>query len=840
MSNREIEQGSDRVGDALTEFVTRWNDDARIGPMLAADCALLILDLSAGTVLHASTAALPLRSSIASTDGRLDPALGIEGQLRRAGLGAERPALARIQLDRRRLQPPVTCMVAQAGGADGTVIALIPTGRLPRLRPFVEAAAAPIATVASLPLSATPEPISDDAAALSDDKPPRFTWRSDGGDIIGAVSGPAGPVVHATMNGRSWQSLARSGVLTDAEGLLAAIAARRTFRAIPLVLRRPAPGPAFELELSGAPLARAGQPFAGYGGFGLLRPLAIEEIPPEEIPREEPATAAPEKSVDSHLSGDEHDAFREIARALGARFAGDSPEEATVPQAGTGADVMLFPTPASRAADPQEEPDGDPGEAAAVLDRLPAAILVCREGRPLFANRRLLALSGFADLAGMVAAGGLTRLFHGLSPDELTRSDAPVLLGTREGGSIAVTITRSTTEWDGAADLLLIREAETATVDAAIAPVNLDFALRRSAETAAILDSLEDAIVTVDAGGRILSLNRTAATLFDLDPREVVGAGIGSLFAPESAAEILRVVAAPVAGGSTRDAFVKGSGGAIALGVRILPLGEGAQGGVVLVVRQRHADPLVDVVPMPGRRAVEAVTALTSEVLAKISHEIRTPMTSVLGFTDAMLSEQFGPFENERYRECLNDIRASGEHVVNVVADLLDLASIEAGRRDLAFTDIPLNEIVSNCVVEMQPQAARDRIVIRTSFSDNLTRLVADERSVRQAALYVIANAIRFTEAGGQVIVSTTMADRGEIALRVRDTGSGMTPDEIASALEPYRNVAMPFPGAGTGLGLTITKALVEANRGRFRITSRKDEGTLVEMLFPTEQALSA
>jgi signal transduction histidine kinase len=146
---------------------------------------------------------------------------------------------------------------------------------------------------------------------------------------------------------------------------------------------------------------------------------------------------------------------------------------------------------------------------------------------------------------------------------------------------------------------------------------------------------------------------------------------------------------------------------------------------------------------------------------------------------------------------------------------------------------IPLNEVVARCVAQLQPQAARERIVLRTSFSADLEVLMADERSVRQATLNVIANAIAFSPAGGQVIVSTSMADRGEIALRVRDTGIGMTAEEVEGALRPFRQIEKDGLRKGTGLGLPLTKALVEANHGRFRIDSRRDEGTLVEMLFP-------
>ncbi len=142
----------------------------------------------------------------------------------------------------------------------------------------------------------------------------------------------------------------------------------------------------------------------------------------------------------------------------------------------------------------------------------------------------------------------------------------------------------------------------------------------------------------------------------------------------------------------------------------------------------------------------------------------------------------------------------------------------------------------------MQPQAARQRVVMRTSFAAGLPAVLADQRSLRQAALNVISNAIKFTDAGGQVIVSTAATDRGGVALRVRDTGIGMSPEEVETALQPFRQIATAQRrGGGTGLGLPLTKALVEANRASLRITSsRKGEGTLVEVLFPAARVLES
>jgi signal transduction histidine kinase len=242
---------------------------------------------------------------------------------------------------------------------------------------------------------------------------------------------------------------------------------------------------------------------------------------------------------------------------------------------------------------------------------------------------------------------------------------------------------------------------------------------------------------------------------------------------------------------------------------------------------------------LAAKRAAEEANAQKSDLLAKISHEIRTPLNAIIGFAEVMLEERFGPIGNERYRDYLRDVHASGAHVISLVNDLLDLAKIEAGRMELSFASVSLNDLVGATVALLQPQAARDRIVMRTSFAPKLPPVVADERSIRQIVLNLVSNAIKFTDAGGQVIVSTALTDGGEVAFRVRDTGIGMTEDEIEAALEPFRQLATARKRGGTGLGLPLTKALVEANRGALRLQSSPNEGTLAEVLFPPTRVLA-
>ncbi|MCP4308119.1 MAG: PAS domain-containing sensor histidine kinase, partial [bacterium] len=187
---------------------------------------------------------------------------------------------------------------------------------------------------------------------------------------------------------------------------------------------------------------------------------------------------------------------------------------------------------------------------------------------------------------------------------------------------------------------------------------------------------------------------------------------------------------------------------------------------------------------------------------------------------------RFGSIGNDRYRSYLHDIHLSGEHLMSLVNDLLDLSKVEAGKLDLDFTSVAANEVIQECVALMQPQANRDRIIIRTSLADGLPNIVADMRSLRQILLNLISNAVKFTHAGGQVIVATAMEDDGAVVVRIRDTGIGMSEKDIETAMKPFRQVATTGGvGQGTGLGLPLTKALVEANRAGFDIDSVPDQG---------------
>ncbi len=224
------------------------------------------------------------------------------------------------------------------------------------------------------------------------------------------------------------------------------------------------------------------------------------------------------------------------------------------------------------------------------------------------------------------------------------------------------------------------------------------------------------------------------------------------------------------------------------------------------------------------------------EFLAKVSHEVRTPLNSIIGFAELMLGERFGPIGNQRYKGYVEDIHQSGLYALSLLNDLLDISKIEAGKFELNFTAVDVPELVEDCVASLQPLAKRARIVLRTSLAHDLPAVVADPRRLKQILLNLLTNAIKFTKEGGQVIVSGSIIE-SELRLRISDNGVGMTKDEITFAMQPFNQLdTAPRKQSGTGLGLPVTKALVDANRARLVLTSEPGVGTSADVIFPADR----
>ncbi|MCJ8143743.1 ATP-binding protein [Ancylobacter sp. A5.8] len=617
--------------------------------------------------------------------------------------------------------------------------------------------------------------------------------------------------------------------------------------------------------------------------------LSVVPASPNVVPLRSAETARGDGARSSWdgLSNGERNAFREIARALGARLEGVDDELPTDPVAGEPGANDAEPADFLRMQDPETqlpasapeveplpvaepvgappmvaEPEPEPAPAPEpegvrrvlaegerpVLERLPLGVIATRGDRLLFANRTLLDWTGHADMAELEAAGGLVTLFGAPVPAETPDGSALALLDA-DGRSLPVEARLISAPWEGGTALVYLLRRLNPAQEERLRQAEL--ALREaesiSRELRAILDTATDGVVLIDAAGTVLSMNRPAEALFGFDAQDVQGENFTLLFAPESqraAVDYLDGLASNGVASVLNDGReVIGrvrEGGLIPLFMTVGRVGDDSSKfcAVLRDITQwkRAEEELTE-----AKRLAERANLAKSDFLAKISHEIRTPLNAIIGFSEVMMEERFGPIENQRYRDYLRDIHASGGHLISLINDLLDLSKIEAGKLDLAFTSVALNEIVQQSMAIMQPQANRERIIIRSSLAADLPPVVADARSIRQIVLNLVSNSIKFTKPGGQVILSTALTEGSEVVLRVRDTGIGMSEADIAVAMEPFRQLATSgrAGSGGTGLGLPLTKALAEANRANFHIRSAVDAGTLVEITFPSTRVLA-
>jgi PAS domain S-box-containing protein len=512
------------------------------------------------------------------------------------------------------------------------------------------------------------------------------------------------------------------------------------------------------------------------------------------------------------------------------------------------ASVIPFHTPQERR---DTKPSGVALQSASseIVERLPVGLMVMQQGRAVFANRALLDLAGYADLESFLMSGGAETLFN-KREGEATDLPRPLSITSQAGSTIAVDATIQAITWDGSpATLTSLRRTTDHPAFQQQKALELELLASRVElqELHSVLETATDGVILLDSTGRILNLNRSAEALFGFDQNEIAGESITILLEPESHTAALDYIEGLNSHGVSsllndgRD--VRGrerNGGVIPLFMTIGRVGHG-QGSTKFcaVLRDITHWKKVEADLMDAKRAAEDSSAHKTDFLARISHEIRTPLNAIIGFSQVMMSESFGPVGNDRYKQYVKDINASGEHVVSLVNDLLDLSKVASGKLELSFGSVDLNAVVSACVSMIQPQANAGKVIVRSQLAANLPPVVADDRSIRQILLNLLSNAAKFTEAGGQVVVSTSLTERGEVTIRVRDTGIGMTMDDVKNAMEPFRQIPGPRSSGGTGLGLPLTKALVEANRAAFAIQSDPGKGTLVEVTFPSTRVLA-
>jgi PAS domain S-box-containing protein len=495
---------------------------------------------------------------------------------------------------------------------------------------------------------------------------------------------------------------------------------------------------------------------------------------------------------------------------------------------------------------------------AEIVDLMPVALLVHVGDRLIHANPEFFALTGYASLDDLQAVGGLDALIQRQDMDESGGQSGRVVAVCADDRLVPVTARLQSIRFDDSTALMLALIAQpvesvkvTAEVEAQTqAPIQTGENARLKVEVdelRSILETATDGVVILDSDGDIRSMNRAASALFNFDDMETRGKPFVMLFAHESQKSILDYLSG-LAGHGVASVLNDGrevigreaSGGFLPLFMTIGRLN--SSNGYCAVIRDITQWKRTEEELRNAKRAAETANAHKTDFLARVSHEIRTPLNAIIGFADMMANEHFGPVGHPRYGEYAHDIVRSGRHVLDIVNDLLDISKIEAGEMELDFASVGLNDMVQAAVSIVQPQANGQRVIIRTALSQAVPNVVADGRSIKQIALNILANAIRYTPSGGQIIVSTSYEANGSVTLRIRDTGIGMSRSELEQAMKPFRQVSTGTPrsrGDGTGLGLPLTKAMVDANRAQFAISSTPNEGTLVEVTFPSPRVLA-
>jgi PAS domain S-box-containing protein len=238
-----------------------------------------------------------------------------------------------------------------------------------------------------------------------------------------------------------------------------------------------------------------------------------------------------------------------------------------------------------------------------------------------------------------------------------------------------------------------------------------------------------------------------------------------------------------------------------------------------------------------ARKEAEAANSAKSHLLANVSHELRTPLNAILGFSEILAGEMLGPL-GERYRDYAKDIHDSGLHLLSIIDDLLDLSKIEAGRLNLSEDIVDVVELFDTVSRFVRERASSAGLTMSIDLPADIPALKADRRAMRQVLLNLLSNSVKFTPAGGHIALEAIREPCGGIGFRVRDNGIGIAAGDIDRAMEPFGliNSSLSRRYTGTGLGLPITRALVELHRGRFELTSEPGVGTTATVYLPADR----
>ncbi len=493
-------------------------------------------------------------------------------------------------------------------------------------------------------------------------------------------------------------------------------------------------------------------------------------------------------------------------------------------------------------------------EFAEILNAAPWAVVIQRRFTPLYINTAFAEMFGF-PLDAKDTPQDIT-LLHLFPQTERTLSDdydkllsGEVSFAARDieavradGRPLSAQLRARAIDWQGEGAVEYVIE------DTSAQQREKRNGEQRAAVLSALVDAVPEGVFLLDGGGEVEWANIAAMGLLGLETDDAPPRDVADIFSPEDIAWVKDYITGLVDGGLTRlfqegreVTILRANGERLPVLLALDRIDAGGPVRVCAVIRDLTAWKRTEEELREARATAENESTRKTEFLARVSHELRTPLTAILGFAEIMAKEQLGPVGTPKYIEYAQDILTSGDHLLSLINDLLDMSKVEAGKLNLSFESVNLVQVASNCVQLMSTVARGRQIRLYADFPDQMPEVVADERSIRQVLLNLISNALRFTEPGGEVILTAEMDAGGGLTLLIRDTGVGMSVAELQVALEPFEQVQKKVAGGtpGTGLGLPLAKALTEANRAYFQVQSQPAMGTSVAITFPSTQVLA-
>jgi signal transduction histidine kinase len=362
------------------------------------------------------------------------------------------------------------------------------------------------------------------------------------------------------------------------------------------------------------------------------------------------------------------------------------------------------------------------------------------------------------------------------------------------------------------------------------------------------LENIGEGLSVFDSQGRLVAWNSRFCELLDLGPELRVGTPLSDILMTqamrgdfgdaEPTAEVAKRVQAFFFDVPTIKERVIAGGRILQIRRRAMP-----DGAVVSVYSDITEIKSAERKLIEARSQAEIANHAKSEFLANMSHELRTPLNAIIGFSEIICHELFGPIGNPRYLEYIQDIHKSSLLLLAIINDVLDMSKIEAGKLELSKEALDVQTVIGDVVSMMRERAESRGIELLTELWNDEINIWADERASKQIFLNLLSNAIKFSTEGGRVYVRVSAEYAALAVIEFEDFGIGMTEEEQERALQPFGQ-AKPSTTrnyGGTGLGLPITKGLIEAHGGKLEIKSRVGHGTVVRVTLPTEpKALKA